>query len=287
VEVPRNRCLWAESEHSPYLPYAARVSDGEAFGGRASRGAEVAREAGSARLICQPEVEVRFRRQARAGAYAEARYRRGLHAYRRRLRVPLLIVVVPLFVFFWAITLTHKLDYWSLMAGMSATAAMLFISFVRDEPPQHVVNWQRGAEGERKTEKAVRPLERRGWHVEHDIQIEGRANLDHVVIGPPGVFLLETKNLAGTISFEDGVLVARQFDDPDEVFRYRSLAPERGSGPALSLSCEGGRMPTLSRSARHEGRTSAVGGGNSKRPIRRWMNDPDLRLLVQRDARPR
>ena len=48
----------------------------------------------------------------------------------------------------------------------------------------------------------------------------------------------------GTISFEDGVLVARQFDDPDEVYRYRSLAPRpRGQAKELSarLHTETGR----------------------------------------------
>lgn len=168
---------------------------------------------------------MRLRRHVRAGLYADARYKRGLRAYRRRVRWPLLIVVLPMFVFFWGVTLTRKLDAWSLAAGAAATTAVALISFVRDEPPQHVTNWRRGAEGERKTEKALRPLERQGWQVEHDIQMGRRANLDHVVIGPPGVFLLETKNAMGTITFEDGVLVARQFDDPDAVFRYRTLAP--------------------------------------------------------------
>ena len=67
------------------------------------------------------------------------------------------------------------------------------------------------------------------------MQRDGRANLDHVLTGPSGVFLLETKNLAGTISVEEGVLVARQFDDPDEIYRYRSLAPRlRGQAKELS-----------------------------------------------------
>jgi len=92
-----------------------------------------------------------------------------------------------------------------------------------------------GAAGERKTEKALKRLERKGWAVKHDIQRGGRANLDHVVTGPAGVFLLETKNLAGTIAFENGVLVARQFDDPDEVYLYTSLAP-RLLGQAKELS---------------------------------------------------
>jgi hypothetical protein len=106
---------------------------------------------------------------------------------------------------------------------------------LRDDPPRHVAKWRLGAEGERKTEKALLSLERRGWIVEHDIDQKQGANLDHVVTGPPGVFLLETKNLAGTITFEDGVLVARQFDDLDEIYRYRTLA-SRLRGQAKELS---------------------------------------------------
>jgi hypothetical protein len=175
------------------------------------------------------------RRRARAGLYAQERYLRGLRAYRRRLRTPLLIVVVPMYVFVIAVMLTRHLDRWTFAAGVVGSAATALIVFVRDDPPGHVVHWRRGAEGERKTEKALRPLERKGWRVEHDIQREGAANLDHVVTGPPGVFLLETKSLAGTIAFENGVLVARQFDDPDEVYRYTSLAPRlRGQAKELS-----------------------------------------------------
>jgi hypothetical protein len=147
----------------------------------------------------------------------------------------LLIVIVPMFVFFWAVTLTRKLDIWSMTAGALMTSAVALFTFVRDDAPQHVLHWKRGAEGERKTEKALRPLERKGWTVEHDVQREGRGNLDHVLTGPPGVFLLETKNPAGTITFEDGLLVAQQFDDPDEVYRYRRLAP-RLRGQAAELS---------------------------------------------------
>ena len=189
---------------------------------------------------------VTFVRRARAGLYAEERYRSGLKAYRRRMRTPLLVGVVPIFVFFWVIAVTRKLDPWSLSAGALMSAAVAFVMFVRDDPPQHVANWGRGAEGERKTERALRPLERKGWRVEHDIQRDGKANLDHIVRGPREVFLLETKNLAGTISFEDGCLTARQFDDPDEVYRYRTLAG-RVRGQAMELSArlgqETGRSP--------------------------------------------
>jgi hypothetical protein len=178
---------------------------------------------------------LRFRQRPRAGLYAHAKYQAGLRAYRRRMRTPLLIVVVPMLLVFFGIVGTRKLDAWSVAAGTLAASAVALIIFVRDDPPPHVANWRRGAEGERRTEKALRPLERNGWTVEHDIQRDERANLDHVVSGPPGAFLLETKNLTGTITFEDGVLVSRQFDDPDEVYRYVTVAP-RVRGQAREVS---------------------------------------------------
>lgn len=179
--------------------------------------------------------QLRFRRPARAGLYAHAKYQAGLRSYRRRMRTPLLIVVVPMLLVFFGIVVTRKLDGWSVAAGTLAATAVALIVFVRDDPPPHVINWRRGAEGERKTERAVRPLERRGWTVEHDVQRNGRANLDHVLRGPPGDFLLETKNLTGTITFENGVLVSRQFDDPDEVYRYTTLS-SRVRGQAAEVS---------------------------------------------------
>lgn len=67
-------------------------------------------------------------------------------------------------------------------------------------------NWRRGAQGE---EAAARRLTRlsRDWSVVHDLTIGTRgANLDHLVIGPAGVFSLNTKNLTGTV-----VVSARTF----------------------------------------------------------------------------
>ena len=50
----------------------------------------------------------------RAGVYAHDRYQRGLKAYRRRMRTPLLIVVIPMFVFFWVVVLTLSLIIYAL-----------------------------------------------------------------------------------------------------------------------------------------------------------------------------
>jgi Nuclease-related domain len=59
--------------------------------------------------------------------------------------------------------------------------------------------WRRGANGERVTSFWLGRLPE-GWYVFHDIPIGARgANIDHLVIGPGGVYTVNTKNLTGTI----------------------------------------------------------------------------------------
>lgn len=61
-------------------------------------------------------------------------------------------------------------------------------------------SWRRGAEGE---EAVARRLEQlpRPWTVVHDLTVGRRgANLDHLVLGPAGIFVLNTKNLTGRLT---------------------------------------------------------------------------------------
>ncbi len=82
----------------------------------------------------------------------------------------------------------------------------------------------KGAEGEKATAKALRPLVRKGWTLVNDIDT-GRGNIDHVLVGPPGVFLLESKNLNGALSVAAGVLSVRWREDPSDGYENRRLAP--------------------------------------------------------------
>ena len=66
--------------------------------------------------------------------------------------------------------------------------------------------WEAGADGERRVAQALTALPPE-WLVLHDrLLMPGRseANLDHVVVGPAGVFLIDSKNWAGTISEYQG-----------------------------------------------------------------------------------
>jgi len=59
--------------------------------------------------------------------------------------------------------------------------------------------WRRGAQGERFVGWLLGRLPD-GWHVFHDISVGERgANIDHVVIGPGGVFTINTKNLSSKV----------------------------------------------------------------------------------------
>jgi hypothetical protein len=59
--------------------------------------------------------------------------------------------------------------------------------------------WRREANGERVTALWLGRLPE-GWHVFHDVPIGERgANIDHVVVGPGGVFTVNTKNLTGKL----------------------------------------------------------------------------------------
>src|SRR6266567_2650935 len=63
------------------------------------------------------------------------------------------------------------------------------------------LTWRRGARGERRSARALRKLARAGWTVLHDVAVPGsRANGDHLLIGPPGVFLIDSKAWHGHIT---------------------------------------------------------------------------------------
>lgn len=68
--------------------------------------------------------------------------------------------------------------------------------------------WERGADGEVQVARALDALPE-GWVVLHDLAWPGRprANLDHVVVGPGGVFVVDAKNWSGRVEVRDDVLL--------------------------------------------------------------------------------
>ncbi|WP_157254941.1 nuclease-related domain-containing protein [Nonomuraea typhae] len=122
-----------------------------------------------------------------AGASAHARYRELLAADRgERLLIALVLALllgVPVgFIIGW-------------QAGL-ATAALAASAYALARWRNHdaVRTWRRGALGERRTARRLQLLETLGYTVLHDRALPAsRANLDHLVIGPTGVHLIDSK----------------------------------------------------------------------------------------------
>jgi hypothetical protein len=160
-------------------------------------------------------------RVSRAGLYAEKRYQRGRRSLRRSTRRVLTISCGP----FIAAGLVVLVLDGHLLSWAGGALFGVFIGIwiaIRETPPRYIEKWQVGAEGERKTARALRRLERKGWTVRHDVQ-RRYGNYDHIAVGPSGVYLLETKNLEGVVEIRDGVPHLSRRHDPDATEKFTRI----------------------------------------------------------------
>jgi hypothetical protein len=94
-------------------------------------------------------------------------------------------------------------------AGLLAVAVAAGLAWrLRCRPSADTLAWRRGAAGERRAARLLAPLERRGWAVLHDLAIPGtQANIDHLVIGPGGVLVVDSKQYRGRLRLDhDGMV---------------------------------------------------------------------------------
>jgi len=86
------------------------------------------------------------------------------------------------------------------LGGLAAVAAGWGLRF---RPSPEAIAWRRGAAGERRTARLLDPLERHGWVVLHDLAVPGsRANIDHLALGPGGIFVVDSKQYRGRLQLD-------------------------------------------------------------------------------------
>ena len=105
--------------------------------------------------------------------------------------------------------------------------------------------WLKGARGEEAVGQVLEELDGFGYRTLHDIET-GRGNLDHVVVGPTGIFAVETKHWKGAFYPQGGQLMHNGVNAMDVVRQATGAAMEvarrlRGAGmngyvPALVVS---------------------------------------------------
>jgi hypothetical protein len=86
------------------------------------------------------------------------------------------------------------------LGGLAAVAAGWALRF---RPSPEAIAWRRGAAGERRTARLLGPLEQLGWVLLHDLAVPGsRANIDHLAIGPGGIFVVDSKQYRGRLKLD-------------------------------------------------------------------------------------
>jgi hypothetical protein len=85
-------------------------------------------------------------------------------------------------------------------AGLASLAVAALGWRLRFRPSTQARAWQRGAKGERHTARLLDRLGHQGYVSFHDLAMpDSQANLDHLVVGPSGVFIIDSKQWTGSV----------------------------------------------------------------------------------------
>lgn len=166
----------------------------------------------------------RRRARRRAGFRARKKYRQMRKSWLRRKRklwVWLVIGLVSFWILFSAgavVALPERPVLAAWLSGLVGGAAVALFVVTRETPPTSVERWLDGALGEQATAKQLQKLPD-DWEVLHDLG-NGDFNFDHVAVGPPGVFLLNSKFSSFRLETgAGGSLLAVHVDDPSVTMR--------------------------------------------------------------------
>ncbi|HUN78351.1 MAG TPA: nuclease-related domain-containing protein [Solirubrobacteraceae bacterium] len=126
-------------------------------------------------------------------ARAPGQYTRSI-VHRLRLRTLLMLGALAV-----ETTLVGRRFGWQNPRFLGAEVALLVGIFVISRYLLPLVDrHHRGALGEEHVGRLLDDLGEGGWHTIHDVSL-GRGNVDHIAVGPGGIFTVETKSHPGPI----------------------------------------------------------------------------------------
>jgi len=131
-------------------------------------------------------------------------------------------------------------------AELLGLAAAILVGWrLRFRPSEQARTWQRGAHGERRTARLLDRLTRDGFVVFHHLAVPGSdANVDHLLIGATGVFVIDSKQWTGSVhQGADGLVWHNHYrlDRTLETVRWEAETVGRllGTRPAPLLCVHG------------------------------------------------
>jgi Holliday junction resolvase-like predicted endonuclease len=170
-----------------------------------------------------------------AGESAQAHFERGRASHASHLRIvfPVAAAIAVIFsVVAYFVVLPFGGITWASAAAIVAAVGTLYLVV---KTPRDVVSWERGAEAERRVGAKLDALEAAGFVTLYDRRFPARGgNIDAIAIGPPGVFVVETKFRSKGIEVVNGRLEVGGWEQNDlinqavdEALRVQiSVAPE-------------------------------------------------------------
>jgi hypothetical protein len=173
----------------------------------------------------------------RAGRRARDKYKALRKAWLRENRKPFAALAVGgigVAAAFHAVMLWWPGDHTWVSGFFTGALATSWFAF-RQTPPAVIENWQQGAWGEEFTAAELGKLPSEDWVVINDLP-NGPYNFDHVVIGPAGVFCLNSKKTSSRLQVAPGggrLLLTNRFDDAVSYEDTRMLRQARSDASEL------------------------------------------------------
>lgn len=195
----------------------------------------------------------------------------------------------PAFLGVFALGFSAALAFVSLAAcALLTVVSLVWIAVAVARGLRRVERYFKGARGEERVSCILGALPDR-CHVFNDF-VAGRAHVDHVVVGPAGVFAVETKNWRGAVTVEDGhVLLDGQLPSRSPLAQVRKEA-ELVAAKLAKAGWSGGVTPVLAFASDTFGAHIAEVNGtvvmNSCELVRSFSTDrvvipqPELERLV-------
>jgi hypothetical protein len=150
-----------------------------------------------------------------AGGSAGQRFKTLAKAWRRRALRPVFLACSGLVIGFAiaGTVVTGQAKFW---LGALTGGTMALYMALRESPPWHIEKWRAGEEGERRTVQGAASAPRSRVESLARSARKERDQCRHVVLGPAGLFLLDSKNYSGEASIEAGELRVRWLEDPKD-----------------------------------------------------------------------
>lgn len=136
------------------------------------------------------------------GIPGDAARRRGL----RRIFIPMVTFAIAFGIGIGALLASAGIFPWWLGATL-LVFTLLGLRIYSREQPELVYGYFKGARGEEMTAGELARLPG-DWTIFNGVMLPDKSDVDHIAVGPQGVFVIETKHWRGAITVQNGEILA-------------------------------------------------------------------------------